>query len=735
MTDSDRTVRVLCSFDAIDQTVTLMSPNSDKPGIDVHKKSYLYSGTSDYSGSEVGNPSTGLTSSARSAPITSVVTNTAPPPSVIMRILDRTGKDAQIVGLGDELTLQIELRDASSAFGLFARNLYARSSNGESLFLLDNSGCPTDALIFPALQLDPKGTRALNAVFKAFRFPSSGIVNFEVQVRFCQDKCEPVKCSSSGSTSGGDSFGRRKRRSASSLTQLLDLKAVNEDLDETSESAPEEINFDDMSSTTTETSVTDYSTKLSDLSDEESLNVSKSPLMEETPSAVKFVMNDTASGVAVTPTSQHQVQPHQSRSIDPYQHGLQGHHNPYSYPQDYMSSASSPYPPSSSTGNNYYPANHGSFGNFNPYLHQPSFMNSNAYSPGMPSHHLSPSASNINPWVHSFNSNNNNPFIPHTGSFTPSSHFNHNDSGNRMNPNEPLSKFSYSPSSQETSSTTTPSSRNMFVHSSRPLPSTEKGKFRPPRPLARPKGSPSTTSGSSVVGTDTLRTTIMVGEGPDKEVNENADSIDRSWSPSIRSNCNTGPAILYTAIIVTLLHIGIVLGGYLYYRRFGYTSSRVKLFSTPSFSRENIVRESFGGPSFSSLSSNNHLTSHHHSQQLLSSPLDEAVHPKGHHILRPTQKPPPVPAKPTMASVEAGKRFSNNCAVNINDNPNVVSSSSAHNSNVFYGTASNRHQHHLQVQDRMIMQQHHHLRDNSPANERGRAFTSFYAGVYGSGDP
>ena len=35
MTDSDRTIKVMCSFSAIDQTVTLSSPNKAKPGIDV----------------------------------------------------------------------------------------------------------------------------------------------------------------------------------------------------------------------------------------------------------------------------------------------------------------------------------------------------------------------------------------------------------------------------------------------------------------------------------------------------------------------------------------------------------------------------------------------------------------------------------------------------------------------------------------------------------------------------
>lgn len=165
------------------------------------KKSHLFSNDPNDSQTAV------MQRSRLELPIAKMVSNTAPPPSVVMRILDRNGRDAQVVGLGDELTLMIELRDPSSAFGIFARNLYARSANGESLFLIDNSGCPTDAIIFPALKPDARGSKALSSTFKAFRFPSTGIVNFEVQVRFCQDKCEPVKCAS-----GHESFGRRRRR-------------------------------------------------------------------------------------------------------------------------------------------------------------------------------------------------------------------------------------------------------------------------------------------------------------------------------------------------------------------------------------------------------------------------------------------------------------------------------------------------------------------------------------------
>ncbi|KAH8035802.1 hypothetical protein HPB51_008629 [Rhipicephalus microplus] len=184
MTDTDRNIRVVCSFEAGDRTVTLGS-------------SFARNGA--YSG--------GLDVTTRHQPtITSVVTNTAPPPNVVMRILDPSGRDAGVVGLGDELTLRIEIQEPGSAFAIFARNLYARSSNGESLFLIDSLGCPVDPTIFPPLRPDYRQPGALFANFKAFRFPSSGLVNFEVQIRFCQDRCDPVHCQG-----GGESFGRRRR--------------------------------------------------------------------------------------------------------------------------------------------------------------------------------------------------------------------------------------------------------------------------------------------------------------------------------------------------------------------------------------------------------------------------------------------------------------------------------------------------------------------------------------------
>ncbi|PSN46744.1 hypothetical protein C0J52_00892 [Blattella germanica] len=193
MQETDKTVRVECSFDASDQTV-----------------SYAPSGTREHEGG-------GISVSVPFRPSgTNIVTNTAPTPNVRMRIVTRKGQEASVVGLGEELQLKIEI-DPSSAFGIFVRNLEARTDNGELLTLIDNVGCPRDHNIFPALQVE-RGARDLFADFKAFRFPSTATVNFVATVQFCQDVCEPIRCSN-----GVHSFGRR-RRSTSNATVIKDNK-------------------------------------------------------------------------------------------------------------------------------------------------------------------------------------------------------------------------------------------------------------------------------------------------------------------------------------------------------------------------------------------------------------------------------------------------------------------------------------------------------------------------------
>ncbi|KAK7068495.1 hypothetical protein SK128_019537 [Halocaridina rubra] len=119
-----------------------------------------------------------------------IISNTAPTPTVRMRIYKANDQEANNVDLGELLTLKIEMEQAS-AFAIFARNLEARTDNGELMTLIDNIGCPRYPNIFPELQVEDR-TKHLFGNFKAFRFPSTARVNFVATVRFCQEECPPV---------------------------------------------------------------------------------------------------------------------------------------------------------------------------------------------------------------------------------------------------------------------------------------------------------------------------------------------------------------------------------------------------------------------------------------------------------------------------------------------------------------------------------------------------------------
>lgn len=61
-----------------------------------------------------------------------------------MRITSPSGQETRIVGLGEPLTLRIEIDSATtSAFGISARNVEARTENGELLTLIDATGYVT----------------------------------------------------------------------------------------------------------------------------------------------------------------------------------------------------------------------------------------------------------------------------------------------------------------------------------------------------------------------------------------------------------------------------------------------------------------------------------------------------------------------------------------------------------------------------------------------------------------
>jgi len=234
MQDSDDTIRVECAFEASEQTVSFSS-GSRGNGLD-----------------GLGAGSLDVTAPFRQLGH-NVVTNTAPTPAVRMRITSHSGQETRIVGLGEPLTLRIEIDSAStSAFGISARNVEARTDNGELLTLIDSTGCPKNAIIFPAMEVD-RATKSLYADFKAFRFPSTGTINFVATVAFCEEQCEPTHC-----IEGWDSYGRRRRRDVAILTSTEPPAT----LQPTTDFTIDDVTVDDVTSD----GVTDQATEVAEIS-------------------------------------------------------------------------------------------------------------------------------------------------------------------------------------------------------------------------------------------------------------------------------------------------------------------------------------------------------------------------------------------------------------------------------------------------------------------------------------
>ncbi|KAF0309145.1 Cuticlin-1 [Amphibalanus amphitrite] len=163
---SDRTVRVQCLLEAGDQRVSLAP-------------------------SELGAAGVAVASVRQSGP-TEVVRGRGEAPRVALRLL-RQSQDGSAVlraSLGDPLYLVV-LSEQDTAFGMFGKNIEARTANGERLLLVDEKGCATDPEIFSGLSLDRR-TGHLVASFKAFRFPSTSKVNFVATTGFCQGECPPL---------------------------------------------------------------------------------------------------------------------------------------------------------------------------------------------------------------------------------------------------------------------------------------------------------------------------------------------------------------------------------------------------------------------------------------------------------------------------------------------------------------------------------------------------------------
>lgn len=178
----DQAVRVGCS---LDDNITPEPRN-----ISVHS-SFTFS-----------NPDAGI------PPIISTVINTSSEaPIVQMKILDEFLKEAKVTKLGQKLILRIQIEPLNGTYDIKAGHLVAASKFGDaSILLLDETGCPIDSNVFPALTKDPVDNRSLIGEFSAFRFPNSQQVGFNAIVKFCLQKCEPTLCKSRQI-----SYGRKRR--------------------------------------------------------------------------------------------------------------------------------------------------------------------------------------------------------------------------------------------------------------------------------------------------------------------------------------------------------------------------------------------------------------------------------------------------------------------------------------------------------------------------------------------
>ncbi|XP_074603612.1 uncharacterized protein LOC141857092 isoform X3 [Brevipalpus obovatus] len=665
MTDSDRTIKVMCSFSATDQTVTLSGGNQGKKGIDV---------------TSLQNAKSRL-----ERPIPSFVTNTAPPPVVLMRILDQSESDATLVGLGDELTMKIEMIDPTSAFAITARNLYAKSSSGESLFLIDSRGCPTDPSVFPALKIDPRDGKSLRATFKAFRFPSAGVVNFEVQIKFCPEKCPPLPC-----TIDKEPYGRRKRASLRNKTtssiesenifntnnnnnggggddgkQIGSGKSDNHNI---TESFLEIMNQrSPLHSATGEdfmvpmTNIQDFNYKIS-VQPTTSAPVLPAPLeltgypnSNNTYSLTReYRTVDRANKLTPEPWYSPQSAPNYpvpyydtSNGYGPYTgYGQSSNNHPHiatynGHPSNPASSSSSSPSYHHHGTSSWHPGHsYSSYGGYsgNPYNGIPNYPHSHTYP------HSSGSSDGAD---HHYNrnytasSNHENHYFPATGGHSSSSGAGAFASGTNYFPRELPPPAQPSPSSSVnvyTNNVPPPlsmsnnnnnnnnkpdllhhqppsSSDSVDIHSSTTTVKPKSGggnssnrkKFRPPRPLPRPKGMPVRpiiVTGTSEISTeDPLSLAIVVGRGEEGEKVKSGEGIVKEWdiekvSPEssmttepISIPCNIGPAILYTAVVITLVHCIVAACGYLYYRKYVYYMSGSKFFtfSDRSVSTENIT--------------------------------------------------------------------------------------------------------------------------------------------------
>lgn len=150
-------------------------------------------------------------------------------------------KEARI---GQILKLVISMESHFENYDLRAINLTA-SSEHDRLELIEPSGCPKNAAIFPALQHETTATsRRLVTKFKAFKFVSSSQLKLSVAIQFCYKTCKPINCGY-----GIISHGRKRRQAQPAAIINSDSMIQSSTLgkiifpDETTSSTPAPIKF------------------------------------------------------------------------------------------------------------------------------------------------------------------------------------------------------------------------------------------------------------------------------------------------------------------------------------------------------------------------------------------------------------------------------------------------------------------------------------------------------------
>ncbi|XP_073815455.1 uncharacterized protein [Musca autumnalis] len=140
-----------------------------------------------------------------------------PMPKITLQIIDLAhDHETNDVQIGQSLELQIvaEYTDQQqrefSHIGLpaipdfRATSLVAKTMDKQNyVLLLDARGCPIDVTVFPGLERQRSPNRnILKARFHAFKFAGSSLVNFDVRIHFCPNRCPDDNCLSTTSSGG-----------------------------------------------------------------------------------------------------------------------------------------------------------------------------------------------------------------------------------------------------------------------------------------------------------------------------------------------------------------------------------------------------------------------------------------------------------------------------------------------------------------------------------------------------